>query len=99
VHVVIDLTAMPDCLVCGAYEALAVGRPLLLTDIPAARTLFAQAACFTNNEKLNIAAALHRLREGYESYARATIEVRNAVASSWDVLAGALVRRLRAWTT
>jgi glycosyltransferase involved in cell wall biosynthesis len=97
VHVVVDLTAMPDCLVCGAYEAVAVGRPLLLTDAPAARALFAQAACFTSNEKLNIAAALLRLREGYASYASATIEVRNRVTLSWEALAGELVKRLMPW--
>ena len=59
---VMDLTTMDKCLVCGAYEAIAVGRPVLLSDNAASVTTFAGFGEFTTNEPEAIAAALQRLR-------------------------------------
>lgn len=42
--VVLDLSLMPDCLVCGAYEALAAGKPMILTDNRATRDLFGEVS-------------------------------------------------------
>ena len=55
---VLDLTSMPDCLVCGAYEALALGVPMILTDNAAGRRLFGQVALFTDTTPARIAAAI-----------------------------------------
>lgn len=64
---VMDLTWRDDCLVCGAYEAVAVGTPLLLSDTRALRTYFHQGAVFTGNDPRSIAenlsSALQRLPE------------------------------------
>jgi hypothetical protein len=43
-HVVLDLTLKPNCLVCGAYESLAVLRPMVLTGNPATVDLFGKVA-------------------------------------------------------
>jgi len=53
-----DLTSMPDCVVCGAYEALALGVPMVLTDNPAGRRLFGNVAVFTDSAPTSIVAAL-----------------------------------------
>ena len=58
--VVCDLTLKPDCIVCGAYEALAVGKPMVLSDNPATRELFGPAAILTGNGAGEIAAALRK---------------------------------------
>ncbi len=55
---VLDLTSMPDCLVCGAYEAFALGVPMILTDNPAGRRLFGQVTVFTDTTPAGIAAAI-----------------------------------------
>jgi len=55
---VLDLTSMPDCLVCGAYEALALGVPMILTDNPAGRRLFGQVAVFSDTTPARIAVAI-----------------------------------------
>jgi glycosyltransferase involved in cell wall biosynthesis len=55
---VVDLTGMPDCLVCGAYETLALGVPMILSDNPAGRRLFGQVAAFTDTSPAGIAAAI-----------------------------------------
>jgi glycosyltransferase involved in cell wall biosynthesis len=55
---VVDLTSMPDCLVCGAYEALALGVPMILTDNAAGRRLFGETAAFTDTSPTGIVAAI-----------------------------------------
>jgi glycosyltransferase involved in cell wall biosynthesis len=97
VHAVVDLTAMPDCLVCGSYEAIAVGRPLVLTDTPAGCALFGKSACFTRNKAGEISAALRRLRDEYPSYVRGAVETRTSLGRSWDALAAKLLERVRSW--
>jgi len=47
---VVDLTKMEDCLVCGAYEALAVTTPIVLSDNRASRALFGEIACLVPND-------------------------------------------------
>lgn len=46
---VLDLTVKDNCLVCGAYEAVAVGTPMLLSDNQASLDLFKDIAIFTDN--------------------------------------------------
>jgi hypothetical protein len=46
---VVDLTKMEDCLVCGAYEAVAVTTPMVLSDNRASRALFGEIACLVPN--------------------------------------------------
>jgi len=50
VDVVIDLTTRKDCLVCGAYEAVAMGKPLITSDTEVLRSYFYKGALYTNNE-------------------------------------------------
>jgi glycosyltransferase involved in cell wall biosynthesis len=49
VSVVIDLTTKEDCLVCGAYEALAARRPLIVSRTEALRDYFGDSAVLTDN--------------------------------------------------
>jgi len=54
---IIDLTTMDNCLVCGAYEALAIEKPMILSDDPVNRDLF-PCAVLTKNDALSIANAI-----------------------------------------
>jgi len=54
---IVDLTTREDCLVCGAYEALALARPLVVSDTTALRGLLQRAALYTRNFSSDIAAA------------------------------------------
>lgn len=52
--VVVDLTLREDCLVCGAYEAIAVGSPVIVSDNQVGRELFSEGVIFSkcNNGSL-----------------------------------------------
>jgi glycosyltransferase involved in cell wall biosynthesis len=56
--VVIDLTTWDDCLVCGGYESMALGTPLILSDTPVNRQTFRRGALFCNNTSAGIAQAI-----------------------------------------
>jgi len=58
--VVMDLTTHDDCLVCGAYEAFAAGKPVILSDTPALREHFGGAAVLTANTPEAIARSVER---------------------------------------
>ena len=62
-HIVLDLTLKPNCLVCGAYESLALRRPMVLTGNPATVDLFGKVALFPNeHDAASIAECLQRSR-------------------------------------
>ena len=58
VDVVLDLTTWQDCLVCGAYEAMAVGKPCVLSRTRSLTALFTHGTVFTSHEPRDIAAAV-----------------------------------------
>ena len=47
--VIVDLTTLEDCLVCGAYEALAAGKPLVISRTRTLGAYFGSAAVLTDN--------------------------------------------------
>jgi glycosyltransferase involved in cell wall biosynthesis len=87
---VLDLTEMPDCLVCGAYEAVAVERPLILTDSTAAREWFGDAAIYVRNEPASVAGAVRELagdRDNWDTRARAA---KLRISDAWRQRAASL---------
>jgi glycosyltransferase involved in cell wall biosynthesis len=46
---ILDLTTREDCLVCGAYEALGMGKPMLLSDTAVNREYFRKGVLYTDN--------------------------------------------------
>jgi glycosyltransferase involved in cell wall biosynthesis len=82
--IVVDLTNRSDCLVCGAYEAIACGVPLVLSDTQANRALFRKGVVYTRHEPEAIAAAIAtaavHLRELREEIA----SLRAQLAVEWE---------------
>jgi glycosyltransferase involved in cell wall biosynthesis len=54
----IDLTDMENCLVCGAYEAVALEKPLVTSDTAALRTYFRRGAVFARHDPRSLADAI-----------------------------------------
>lgn len=66
-HIVIDLTTMDNCLVCGAYESMAIEKPLLLSANPASQSLFGDYAVHVENNSVAIAQGIAELVDNYSS--------------------------------
>jgi len=58
--VIMDLTTLEDCLVCGAYEALAAGKPLVVSRTTALGEYFGDAVILTDNTSEAIRASVLR---------------------------------------
>jgi len=58
VDVVMDLTTRDDCLVCGAYEAVAALQPMILSDNQATRDHFNSGVVYTDNSVADLARAM-----------------------------------------
>jgi glycosyltransferase involved in cell wall biosynthesis len=56
--VVVDLTTRENCLLCGAYEAVSLHKPLVVSDTMALRELLGDAAIYCTNEAESIASAI-----------------------------------------
>jgi glycosyltransferase involved in cell wall biosynthesis len=75
-QVVVDLTDYDNCLVCGAYEALAAGKPLVLSREKALQEYFTDGTVFTANQAAEIAAAV---RQAHAERSRLAEECHNWV--------------------
>lgn len=80
---VVDLTNRDDCLVCGAYEAIAAEKVVVLSNTVASRAYFAGAALYTDNDAVSIAetirAASDLTRHAIDQLKRSRVDV----ASRW----------------
>jgi glycosyltransferase involved in cell wall biosynthesis len=91
---VLDLTLMSDCLVCGAYEGLAVGKPLILSDNNASRELFYKGSYHTQNSTPAIRAALEAVKKDHEMLVKQARELSAELDARWHARAAALRDRL-----
>jgi glycosyltransferase involved in cell wall biosynthesis len=94
---VVDLTLKPDCLVCGAYEALAVGKPMLLSNNVASLELFGESALFTDNTVRDIRHSFERLKSESAPLKAAVTVKRSELTAVWSLRANDLAAMLRQW--
>jgi glycosyltransferase involved in cell wall biosynthesis len=55
----IDLTTRENCLVCGAYEALSLAKPCIVSDSQVNREIFGSGFIYTRNTAMSIADAIN----------------------------------------
>ena len=82
--IVIDLTLMQDCLVCGAYEAVALGKPMILSDTKSLRDYFYKGTIFTENKKEAIANSINTATEHLSSLAQQIYILRGNIQNEWE---------------
>jgi glycosyltransferase involved in cell wall biosynthesis len=92
--IVVDLTTREDCLVCGAYETLAVGRPLVVSDSRALRELLHDGAVYARNEPAAIAAAVVEVSRNEQKWAARCVSRREAYLLEWRAAAARLLRQI-----
>lgn len=101
--VVVDLTTRDNCIVCGATEAVALERPMVLSDTAVLRSRFGDVAHFTANEPAAIASAVRGALATADSTDVAALRRRLEV--EWEEHRDALLhtlarsrrRRVRTW--
>jgi glycosyltransferase involved in cell wall biosynthesis len=94
---VVDLTLMDNCLVCGAYEALALGKPMLLSNNRATVELFGDSALFTDNTAQDIRRSLERLKIESKGLQSLVVRKRREFSDTWALEAQSLAKMFQRW--
>jgi glycosyltransferase involved in cell wall biosynthesis len=81
---IMDLTLMENCLVCGAYESVALGKPLILSNTSALRNYFSSGAVYTENNAECIAPAINEALQRQGELAKEVVELRNRLRGEWE---------------
>jgi hypothetical protein len=96
VNGVIDLSTREKCLVCGAYEAVAAGKPMILCRTATLMGYFSRGAVFTDNvvsgSPHSIVAAILELRAREAELKAEVALLKHELARDWD----ARLQRLQA---
>lgn len=94
--IVIDLTTREDCLVCGAYEAVAMTTPFILSDSRALREYFSSGGVHVENKAHAIARGVDLILSDYERFKADVAVFKVAVEEKWKVLAATAIPDLNA---
>ncbi|TAJ92352.1 MAG: glycosyltransferase [Gammaproteobacteria bacterium] len=92
---IIDLTTRDNCLVCGAYEAVALGKPLITSDTIALRELFYKGALFTDNSKETITECINDLLIKYELLCRDIKMLKRELNDMWEIQYSKVADRIK----
>ncbi len=76
VNFTLDLTLLENCLVCGAYESISAGTPMILSDTRALKNYFYKGAVYASNNAASIA---HAITEALEKDASLRSQNRRSI--------------------
>ena len=82
--VVMDLTTRDNCLVCGAYEGVAAGKPLILSDSRATREYFSRGVVYTDNTPGSIEQCLREALADRRRLAQEVAQLRTRLVDDWS---------------
>ncbi len=82
--IVMVLTTSDWCIVCGGYEAMAAGRPLITSNTKALQEFYGNSACYVAPDSQSIAAGIVRVSTDMETYSNEIAKERNAKEVEWQ---------------
>ncbi|MEW6685534.1 MAG: glycosyltransferase [Candidatus Edwardsbacteria bacterium] len=84
VEVIMVLTTRPHTLLCGAYEAVAVGKPLITSDLPLLRHHFYKGTVYVKNTAEAISQGITKIFPSYHSLKRKMVELNEEKERNWQ---------------
>ena len=95
VDAIVDLTTREDCLVCGAYEAVAMEKPMVLSDTSTLRQYFSKGAVFTDNTAEDLARKIKEVLENAVDLQEQTKRLKGLLIADWEKMKNELEDALR----
>lgn len=92
--ITIDLTTREDCLVCGAYESMAAGKPMVLSSTAALREYFAEAGVYAEHTPTSLAAAIEEAVDRADEISALIPDLRKKRMQEWELCREALLNRV-----
>ena len=81
---IIDLSTLENCLVCGAYEAVSAGVPALLSDSKATRATFTKGCLYSENTTPACRQAIELFLANPEQYRQEMKELQSLFPAYWQ---------------
>lgn len=81
---VIDLTTRENCLVCGAYEAVAAGKPLIVSDTKVLREFFYKGVLYTDNTSKDLAGKIDDVIRSRDELSKEIKELKIEIIEEWE---------------
>ena len=91
---VMDLTTRDNCMVCGAYEAVAAERPMILSENEATKQYFYQGVAYTDNSAASIAACVLQMIDQYPAFSHEASELKSQLLARQKGFLGELSSRI-----
>jgi glycosyltransferase involved in cell wall biosynthesis len=91
---ILDLTTREDCLVCGAYEALGMGKPMVLSDTKVNREYFRKGVLYTDNSARDTADKIAEAMMHIDEMTISVNELKKELMDGWEQKRAELEDRL-----
>jgi glycosyltransferase involved in cell wall biosynthesis len=82
--IVIVLTNQEYTLNCGAYEALALEKPIILSNTKTISSYFFEGPYFVNNSSKEIEKAINLIITNYDHYKNSIINLKKILIQDWN---------------
>ncbi len=92
---VMVLTLREGCLVCGAYETVALGRPLILSDTKALRSYFNRGCIYVKPDSQSIAWGIREALQRKEDLRAGVRELSGTIDREWRNIFSAFQEEIR----
>lgn len=93
----VDLTTRNDCLVCGAYEALAIGVPILLSNSKVLRGTFSKGCIFADNTVEDYQLAIKYFLANEKNFRKEILDFQQEYIDIWNSLFEQAAQKLSLW--
>lgn len=90
----IDISTDATVLVCGGYEAIAVGVPALVSDSPVSKKVFGSGFIYSDCSVENYIAAIESFFDNPEIYKSQMIQYKDTFNQSWQKSFDAFLRKI-----
>lgn len=84
VDIILVLTIRPETVLCGAFEAVGLEKPLITSDTPTLRKYFYKGTTFTKNDTLSIVEAVNKIRQNLHKLHDEMVELRKEKEITWQ---------------
>lgn len=92
--VVADLTTRDQTLLCGAFEAVSLGRPLIVSDWPILQRYFNSGVVHVTNTPEGLCEGIRKARREHAALERGISKTRKDLREKWQVGFAQLIRML-----
>lgn len=84
IDTILVLTTLKDCLLCGAYEAVAVEKPLIVSNTETLRRYFSKGTLYTDNTHRDIALKINESLKNREMLTEEIKALKKQLTVEWD---------------